>query len=118
MRNIKKYLLLTPEEVKAAKAAYFNAVKEAVTAIVKRELAPIAVVEVNMREDISVCDGDPIYRIDIVFDGARPSGEQASSTLLKLREYLWDMDDERFPLITFIDAPKKRARPADKKAVC
>ena len=77
-------------------------VRKSVSDIVKVELAPTPIVKINIYEDESGYDGEPLYRIDIVFDGERPGAEQVSSLLLRVTDYLWDIDDERFPLITFL----------------
>ena len=77
-------------------------VKKSVTGIVKQELSPTHIVKINMREDESGYDGEPLYRIDVIFDGDRPEPEKVSGMLLRVMDYLWDMKDERFPMITFL----------------
>ncbi|MCY4047630.1 MAG: hypothetical protein OXF42_05965 [Candidatus Dadabacteria bacterium] len=79
-----------------------KSVEKFVNKVVKKELAPTSIVKINMREDESGYDGKPLYRIDIIFDGNRPHPEQVSNMLISVGDYLWDIDDERFPLFTFL----------------
>ena len=77
-------------------------VEKPVKAIVKRELASTTVIKINMYEDESGYDGEPLYRIDIICDGDSPKPEHASNMLVCVREYLWDLGDLRWPMFTFL----------------
>ena len=79
-----------------------KAVKKSVTGIVKRELAPTALVGINMRVDENGYDGEPLYYIDVIFDGERPRPDQVGSMLVGVWRHLWDIDDKRFPIFTFL----------------
>ena len=77
-------------------------VRDSVSDIVRNELASTSVVGVDMREDVSGYDGEPLYRVAVVFEGKRPRPKQVGSMLLHVRKYLWNAGDERFPIFTFL----------------
>ena len=79
-----------------------KAVKKSVSGIIKRELAPMSIVNINMREDENGHDGEPIYRIEVIFNGEGPHPERVSKMLVCVWRHLWDIDDKRFPDITFL----------------
>ena len=80
----------------------FSTIRKHVNDTVKKELAPTSVVKIKMKEDESGYDGSPLYRIDVIFKGERPRPEKVSSLLLNVRKYLWEIDDNRFPLFTYL----------------
>ncbi|MCY4042729.1 MAG: ankyrin repeat domain-containing protein [Candidatus Dadabacteria bacterium] len=79
-----------------------------VSAIVKEELKSTRVSKVNIREDESSYDSEPLYRIEIIFEGKRLNPDNVNKMLLRVRDCLLDIDDERFPLITFVSDTGKR----------
>lgn len=88
----------------------FEKVKKSVPGIIKRALKPTRVSKVNIREDDSGYDGEPLYRIDVIFEGDRPKPENVGKMSLRLQDYLWDIDDERSPVVSFVaDTGKRKA---------
>ena len=88
----------------------FEKVKKSVPGIIKRALKPCRVSKVNIREDESGYDGEPLYRIDIVFEGGRPKPDNVSKMFIRVQDYLWDINDERSPLYSFVaDTGRRKA---------
>ena len=82
--------------------ADFQQVKRWVTRTAKKELVPIRVVKVNMREGETSIDREPAYRIDIVFEGDRLDPRKVSNMLLAIKAHFWDIKEARVPMYGFL----------------
>ena len=82
--------------------ADFEEVKKFVTDTVKKELAPTRIVKVNMREGINSSDGEPSYRIDIVFDGDKIDARKFGNVLLAVDAHFWEIKEEHVPVYSFL----------------
>lgn len=89
--------------------SHFNEVQQYVTRTVKKELAPTRIVKVNMREGRSGLDGEPMYEIDIIFEGEKIDARKFGNLMLTVREHLWNAGDKHFPYFNFL-GPEDEAR--------
>ena len=80
----------------------FQAVKRFVTKTAKKELAPTRVVKINMREGVTSSDGEPAYRIDIIFDGERIDAERLGNMSRAIKAHFWAIKEEHTPVYSFL----------------
>ena len=80
----------------------FETVRKDLTEIVKRELSQTSVVKVNIKEDEDFYNGDPLYRIDIIFGGRLPEPDEINGLLRSTKNHLWDANDGHAPHFTFL----------------
>ena len=76
---------------------------EIVKSVVEQQLAPAHVVDVTVREDVDH-EGDEILKVEIVFEieGDRLDPEHVLGLARHLREPLGKIQEERFPVFTFM----------------
>ena len=76
--------------------------KNTIKRVVEQELAPAKLVSVELSEDVDH-DGDPILRVDIVFEieGDRLEPSKVRGLARHLREPLEALHEERFPVLSF-----------------
>ena len=79
----------------------FAEVQQHINKIARKELAPIEVVRIHMREGLTSFDEEPAYHIDIIYDGDRPGGKIGYLNLA-IQEHLWKVKDLHFPVVRYI----------------
>ena len=80
-------------------------IADIVKQVVKRELAPAQIVDLTVEEAVDA-DGDPIWRIKVVFKVAedRLDPEKVLGLVRHLRGRLDEFDADRFPILSFMTA--------------
>ena len=69
-------------------------IKEYLIETIKKELAPMHIVKINMREWVVGPEDDPTYEVDIVFDGEVPEVRKFTNLQLAVDEHFWDIKEE------------------------
>lgn len=85
-----------------------NVLINAVTKIVREQLAPATVTDVDIQEDLDH-DGDEILRITIVFEveGDRLESKKVLGLARHLREPLKKYGEQGFPVFSFLTPEEK-----------
>ena len=78
-------------------------IEQHVMSVVRRQLRPARIVDLNVVE-AEDADGDPILRVEVVFsiEGDRLDPEKVLGLTRHLREPLKELNEERFPVFSFI----------------
>ncbi len=90
-----------------------KSIDEIVKHVVETQLAPARIVDLSVTEDVDF-DGDPIFRIVVVFEaeGNRLDPERVVGLTRHLRNYLDDLGElnlERFPIWSFMTSEEANA---------
>ena len=89
-------------------------VAEVIESVVREHFADAEIPSVTVEPDTG-SNGDPLLRVTIVFDGPDAKTtlrtERMISLVRHIRPKLWDLNDDRFPLVSFVsklDAASRR----------
>ena len=78
-------------------------IEEIVRKVVVEQLAPAQVINLSVMEDVDA-DGDPIFRIAVVFNAEkdRLDPDRVVGLTRHLRNHLDELAPERFPIFSFM----------------
>ena len=87
------------------RAATDDDVAEVIETTVREHFAGADIPSVTVQPDTG-SDGDPLLRVTVVFDGPDAKTTLRTDRMISLvrhiRPRLWKMNDDRFPLVSFI----------------
>lgn len=88
-------------------------IRTELTDALRAHLKPIPLVDLEVTFDLDH-DGDPILRIRAVYDetGGTPRGDRLLDSVGLLRDRLRALNDDRFPILTFISSDDRQAEAA------
>ena len=85
-----------------------NDIRDAIRHVIEERLAPTQIVDVEIEEDVDH-DGDEIVRVRIVFEdqNGRPKAESVVGLTGLVRKPLLDIENDRFPILTFMTSEER-----------
>lgn len=88
-------------------------IKKSIAQVFEARFAPAKVIDVSLVDDVDH-DGDPILRIQVVFDAPhdRLEPSRVRSFLRHLREPLQDQIGDRFPVMRYVTKQEAEAAAA------